>query len=83
MCRVLNVSRNGYYAYCSRIESREADTERQELIHLLKKLAQSSDNTYGRRRMRKALFSLGFNLKIHQVEKLMKVAKIEVRYQKK
>lgn len=83
MCRVLNVSRNGYYAHCRRIKDHEANAERKELIHLLKQLAQSSGNTYGRRRMRKALFSLGFNLKVHQVAKLMKEARIEVRYQKK
>lgn len=83
MCKVLGVSCNGYYAYCMRIADGEYEAERQELLHLIKKLDESTENTYGRRRMKEALFALGFNLSTSKVAKLMKEANVKVRYQKK
>lgn len=82
MCKLLRVSRNSYYADLNK-DKTESDGERKELLHLIQKLDESSDNTYGSRRMRKALWSLGFNLGRNKVRKLMKEAGVIVKRRKK
>ena len=83
MCRVLQVSPNGYYSYCKRTPDSEKEAERKEVHRLLKELEKNSNHSYGSRRMRKALFALGFNYSRHTVRKLMKEAGVQVRYKKK
>lgn len=83
MCRVLAVSPNGYYSYCKRDSDGEKEAERKEVHHLLKILEKNSDHTYGSRRMKKALFALGFNFSRQKVRQLMKEAGVQVRYRKK
>ena len=86
MCKLLGVSRNGYYSYCKRNQDGpddDAKAEHRELLHLLRQLGKSSDYTYGSRRMRKALWALGFNLSRNKVKKLMKESGVQVRYKKK
>jgi putative transposase len=82
ICKVLKVSCNRYYAYCQRVKNGEKEAEHQELLHLINRLDELSGNTYGRRRMKKALFALGFDLSPSKAAKLMKEADVKVRYQK-
>jgi len=83
MCRLLGVRRNGYYSYMKRERTRPDDPERAELIEWLKKLAESSRNTYGSRRMTKALNALGYPIGRNKTRRLMKEAGVWVRYRKK
>ena len=50
LCRVLGVSRGGFYDYLRRRE-RAPDLERQEKLAGVKRLAEASEHTYGSRRM--------------------------------
>jgi hypothetical protein len=49
LCRVLGVSRSGFYDYLCR-QGRDPDPEREEKLEWVKKIAEASDHTYGSRR---------------------------------
>ncbi len=83
MCRVLGVSRQGYYHYRRKIEARLSDSEHQEMLEWMKDLAIASQYTYGRRRMKRAMNVLGFPISRTKTVNLMKEAGIEVRHKKK
>ena len=83
MCRVLGVSRQGYYHYRRNIEARLSDSEHLEMLEWMQDIATASHYTYGRRRMKRAMHALGFPLSRTQTVKLMKEAGIEVRHKKK
>lgn len=84
MCRLLGINRNGFYRYQKRLESRTPDDDyRDELISWIKEISRSSDNSYGSRRMRKALNALGYPIGRNRTRKLMKEAGVMVRYRKK
>jgi len=82
MCRLLGVQRNGYYGYSKR-QSNPDDPERGELIDWIKKVSDSSHQTYGSRRMRKAMNALGYPIGRDKTRRLMKEAGVWVRYRKK
>ena len=71
MCRVLGVSRQGYYHYRRNTEARLADPEHQEMLEWVKDIAIASHYTYGRRRMKKAMNVLGFPITRTMTENLM------------
>jgi len=83
MCRVLGVRRNGYYSYQKRKEKKPRDLEHEELLEWVKKIAQSSDNTYGTRRIRKSLNALHYSVGRNKTRRLMREAEVQVRYRKK
>ena len=83
MCRVLGVSRQGYYHYRRNTEARLADPEHQEMLDWMKDIAIASKYTYGRRRMKRAMNALGFPISRTKTVKLMKEAGIQVRHKKK
>ena len=49
LCRMLGVSRSGFYDYLRRQE-RKPDPEREEMLEWVKDIAEASDHTYGSRR---------------------------------
>ena len=49
----------------------------------VKEIAKASDDTYGSRRMKKALNALGFPISRNKARKLMKEANVQVRHRKK
>gem|GEM_PF-5658946 len=49
LCRVLGVSRSGFYEYLRR-QDRDPDPEHEEKLEWVKKIAEASDHTYGSRR---------------------------------
>jgi putative transposase len=83
MCRVLGVKNNNYYSYQKRKPQKSVDTEHQELLQWVKNIAEFSDNTYGERRIQKALNTLDYPIGRRKTAQLMKEANVWVRYKKK
>lgn len=83
MCRVLGVKTNNYYSHQKRKTNTADDTTHQEMLELVKDIAKFSDNTYGERRIKAVLNALSFPVSRWEVSKLMKEAKVWVRYKKK
>ena len=82
MCRLLGVTRNGYYSYCKRRNTTQPDPEHQEMLEAVKEIAKASDNSYGTRRMKRALNALGYPVSRQKARKLMREAGITVRHRK-
>ena len=82
-CRVLGVTRNGYYSYQVRKNNRPDDPEHQDMIDWVKDIAESSRYSYGSRRMKKALNVLGYPVSRNKARKLMREADVKARQRKK
>ncbi len=82
LCRLLGVSRGGFYDYLRRRE-REPDPERQEKLACVRRLSEASDHTYGSRRLAKGLWALGYPVGRYQARGLMREAGIWVRYRRR
>lgn len=82
LCRVMGVTRSGFYDYLKR-QQRDPDPEHEEMIGWVKDIAESSGNTYGSRRMAKALQALGYPVGRHQARSLMREAGVWVRYRRR
>ena len=84
MCRLLGITRSGFYSYQTRERRKpKDDPARKELLEWVVKIAESSNFTYGSRRMQKALNALGYLLGRRKTKSLMKEANVFVRYRKK
>ena len=73
MCRLLKVSKGGYYAWRERPESQRAVQDR-ELLKAIRVAYEESDGTYGSRRVRKELNEAGIACGRRKVAKLMRSA---------
>ena len=82
-CQVLGVRRQGYYHYRRYTENRPVDPEHLEMLEWVKRIAEASDDTYGSRRMKKAMNYLGYPISRNKARKLMKEANVQVRHRKK
>ena len=82
LCRLLGVSRGGFYDYLRRHE-RAPDPVREEKRVCIRWLAQGSANTYGSRRMAKGLRALGYPVGRDQARRLMREADVWVRYRRR
>ena len=82
-CRVLGVRRQGYYHYRRHTENKPVDPEHQEMLEWIQTLAKACDDTYGSRRMKKAMNYLGYPISRSKARKLMKEANVAVRHRKK
>jgi putative transposase len=71
MCRLLEVSRQGYYAYVSRPPS-ERVTADVELAEAVREVFADSDETYGSPRVLKELHRRGFKASKRRVERAMR-----------
>ena len=83
MCEVLGVSRCNYYSAVRRNKHTEPDPQHDELIEWVQKIADASDFTYGVRRMKRALNSLGYPVGKQRTRALMKEADVSVRRRRK
>ena len=83
MCRLLGVCRGGFYHYQKYTVEKPDDPEHQEMVHWVKKIAEATDDSYGSRRMKKALNLLGFPVSRNKAKNLMKAAGVKVRHKKK
>ena len=75
MCRVLDVSRSGYYAWCKRPVSLR-EMANQELKGEIKEIYQRSRQTYGSPRIRAELADQGIRCGVNRIARLMKEAEV-------
>lgn len=73
MCRVLRVSRSGYYAWRTRPESARTKTDR-ELTQVIKRVHTASKGVYGSPKVRDDLLAEGYQYGRHKVARLMRNA---------
>ena len=73
MCRLLKVSRSGYYAWRVRPESQRAKRDR-ELTRVIRRLHADSDGVYGAPKMCAELHDEGYPCGRHKVARLMRIA---------
>jgi transposase InsO family protein len=73
MCRLLQVSRSGYYAWRVRAESQRAKTDR-ELIKRIRQIHEDSDGVYGAAKIAAELNEQGYPCGRHKVARLMRIA---------
>jgi len=73
MCRLLQVSRSGYYAWRTRPESQRAKTDR-ELMELIRQIHADSDGVYGAAKITAELNERGYPCGRHKVARLMRIA---------
>ncbi len=59
MCQQLGVTRSGYYSLLKRQDNEPDNPTHSEMIEWIQDIAESSDNTYGYRRMKTTLNILG------------------------
>jgi putative transposase len=78
MCRVLGVKRNGYYSFQRTQSLRVEDPNHAEMLEWVKENAESSHYSYGERRMKKALNTLGFPVTRGKTKNLMDEANVKV-----
>jgi putative transposase len=83
MCRELGVTSSGYYGYIRRHRDRPDDAYHQELLEAVRDIAKASGDSYGSRRMEKALNALSYTVSRNKARKLMQEAGVQVRYRKK
>lgn len=82
MCRVLQVSRSGYYAWRTRPESRRSRENRRLLVHI-RTVHQQSHRTYGSPRITDELHGRGIRCNVKRVARLMRCEGIRPKTAKK
>ena len=83
MCQLMGINRNSYYSYQRRHHNKPLDPEHQGMLEWVKKVSESSQYSYGNRRMKNALNALGYAVGRKKTRRLMKEAGVFVRYRKK
>ena len=84
MCRVLGVSKGGYYTWVKRQEQPPSRREmaNQELTAAIQTIFKRSRGTYGAPRIHAALNSTGMACSLNRVARLMRKADIKARRRK-
>ena len=75
MCRLLEVSRSGYYAWRMRPESPRAQQDR-ELLSQIRQVHGKSKGVYGSPRVHAELAAGGVRVGRHRVARLMRLARL-------
>jgi len=83
MCQLMGVSRSAYYNYVRRVRNRSEASCHEEILGAVRDIAKSSNNTYGSRRIRKALNALGYPVGRWKTRSMMREAGVQVRHRKK
>jgi len=83
MCQLLGVTRSGYYGYQRRNEGKTDNPYHRERLEAVRDIARASDDSYGSRRMKKALNTLSYPVSRNKARKLMKAAGVQVKHRKK
>jgi len=82
MCRVLKVSRSGYYAWCQRPVS-EREMANQKLTEQIEEIHQESRQTYGSPRIHAELADQGVQCGHNRVARLMRQAGLRAKQKRK
>lgn len=82
LCRALEVSSSGYYAWLSRSESLRT-LENAYLQHRIKQFHQASRSTYGSPRIHKDLIESGHAISVNRVARLMRKSGVKSKMAKK
>ena len=82
MCRLLGVTRSGFYGY-QRRGGGKIDYYHLELLEAVKDIAKATEDSYGSRRMKEALNILSYPVSREKSRKLMKEADVQVKRRKK
>ncbi len=83
MCEVLGVNRNSYYSYQKRQADKPEDPVHKEMIDWVRRIAESSQYSYGSRRMKRALGALSYPVSRQKASALMREAGVKARTKKK
>jgi len=83
MCRLMGVKRNCFYSFQKRQSERSEDPLHSEMLEWVQDIAESSNNTYGERRIKTALNIAGYPVTRGKTRKLMTEAGVKVRSRKK
>jgi putative transposase len=75
MCRLLQVSRSGFYAAKTRPESARSKRDR-ELVKEIKRAHSQSKGVYGSPKIRAELIDMGFSVGRHKVARLMRLERL-------
>jgi putative transposase len=82
LCRVLGVTRQGYYAFVGRPPSRRA-VEEAQLRERLKQLHVESRQTYGSPRMLRALRAEGIRVSKRRIERALRALELRVKLRRR
>jgi putative transposase len=82
LCKVMEVSRSGYYSWRKRGKSAR-EREREQLVPMVMAIHKKSRSTYGKRRIAEELQSEGISCGEHKAGTLMKLAGVEAKQKKK
>jgi putative transposase len=83
LCRVMMVSRSGFYQYLRHNRNRKNDFDQIVLENLMRSIFGASKATYGSRRMVKALKSKEYNVGRYRVRKLMRKLNLRAKTPKR
>ncbi len=77
LCRMLGVSKSGYYAWCARPPSKRSRREDADLTEKIREVHRRSRETYGSPRVHAEMRSLGISCGRRKVARLMRVAGLQ------
>jgi len=79
LCRVMRVSRSGFYDYRRHYKNRTQNQEQRALEALMRSIFNASKATYGSRRIVEKLNSQGHNVGRYRVRSLMRKLKLRAK----
>jgi transposase InsO family protein len=82
MCRILSVSRSGFYRWCKQYPSRR-QKENEQLLALIRQIHRESQCNYGSPRITDALRNRGFKYNHKRVARLMRIHQIRSKRKRK
>ena len=82
MCRILSVSRSGFYRWCKQYPSRR-QKENEQLLALIRQIHRESKCNYGSPRITDALRNRGYNYNHKRVARLMRIHQIRSKRNRK
>jgi len=83
LCRVMKVSRSGFYDYRRHYNNRIQDQEQIRLEALIRSIFNESKKTYGSRRIVRDLKSKGYNMGRYRVRSLMRKLELKAKTPKR
>ena len=83
LCRVMQVSRSGFYDYCRHYQDRSHDPNQQALESRIKSIFKESKGTYGSRRILEKLKAEGHHIGRYRVRSLMRKLNLKAKTPKR